>query len=278
MTQFVFTYKDISLWMHNFLDIDMQVEAFSAENGQFCITSPDVGIRKLLPECYRRYEQYFYLEAFNATSVTINIAGLYGRDELFYRLFARYVNYCCMAEVIEQVPHGRIKIHFDRFELTKDIELHSLAFSEKGMVLEFAENRTLYEHLRMLQLFLRAGYTKVRVIPVEMPYSGYWFSDDTLDYTLVMAEHPADIRLCSSFHVMEWIGLEELNSKTIFRPIHPTTQIDYRYGEVKVSIPLIIAEPEINATTIQRNCKRLQAEVAEAMTDVLDELQQPQYD
>ena len=270
--RFVLTYKDISLWVHNFLGIDMQVEAYSAENGQFCITSPDVGIRKLVPESYRRYEQYFYLEAFNATCVTINIAGLYGRDELFYRLLARYVNYCCMTEVIEQVPRGRIKIHLDRFELMNDIELHSLAFSEKGMVFELAENRNIYEHLRMLQLFLRAGYTKVRVIPEETPYSGYWFSDDALDYTLVMAEHPADIRLCSSFHVMEWVGLEGKMDKKTFHPIHPTTQIDYRYGEVKVSVPLTIAEPEINASTIERNCNRLQSEITQAITDVIDQL------
>lgn len=276
--RFVLTYEDISLWMHNFLNLDMQVEAFSAENGQFCISSPDVGIRKLLPEGYRRYNHYFYIEAFDATCITINIAGLYGRDELFYRLFAKYVNCCCMAEVIEQVPYGRIKIHLERIHLMRDIRLQSFGLSEKGTEIEFAEDLNLYEHLRMLQLFLRAGYTKVRIIPEDMPYPGYWFSDDTLDYTLVMAEHPADIRLCSSFRVMEWMGMEgKMNTKT-FHPVHPTTQINYRYGEVKVSIPVTIAEPEINATTIQRNCKRMQEEIAGAMVDVLDELQQPQLD
>ena len=250
--RFVLTYDDISLWMHNFLDIDMQVEAFSAENGQFCITSPDVGIRKLLPECYRRYEQYFYIESIDTTCVRINIAGLYGRDELFYRLFARYVNYCSMTELIEQIPHGRIKIHLERIPLTRDIRLQSLVLSEKGIELDFADNLNLYEHLRMLQLFLRAGYTKVHVIPEDMPYSGYWFSDDTLDYTLVMADHPADIRLRSSFHVMEWMGLGS--------------------RDVEVSIPLTIAEPEINATTIRRNCKRLQEKIADSITDVLNSL------
>lgn len=251
--RFVLTYEDISLWMHNFLDIDMQVDGYSAENGQFCITSPDVGVRKLLPECYRRYEQYFYLEAFDTTSVTINIAGLYGRDELFYHLFAQYVNYCCMADVIEQIPHGRIKIHLERIVLTRDIRLYSLMLTEKGMEIDFADDQILYDHLRMVQLFLRAGYTKVHIIPEDMHYSGYWFSDDILDYTLVMADHPADIRLCSSFHVMEWTGKEE-------------------HGEVKVSIPVTIAEPEINATTIARNCKRLQSEVARTITDVINQL------
>lgn len=274
--RFVLTYEDISLWMHNFLDIDIQVEAFCSESGQFCITSPDVGIRKLLPECYRRYNQYFYIEAFDTACVTINIAGLYGRDELFYRLFARYVNYCCMTDVIEQIPRGRIKIHLKRIPLTRDICLQSLILTEKGIEITFAEDLNLYEHLRMVQLFLREGYTKVRIIPEDMPYSGFWFSDDTLDYTLVMADHPADIRLYSSFHVMEWIGLE--GQTLTFHPVHPTTRINYQYSEVKVSIPLTIAEPEINAITIQRNCKRVQEEIAGAIAEVLDNLQPTQYD
>ena len=262
--------------MRNFLDLDMQVEAFSADSGQLCIASPDVGIRKLLPACYRRYNQYFCIEAVDATCVTINMAGLYGRDELFCRMLARYVNYCCMAEVMEQIPRGRIRIHMERLPLTQEIRLRSFVLSKKGIELDFADNLNLYEHLRMVQLFLRAGYTQVHVLPTDMSYSGYWFSDDTLDYTLIMADHPADIRLCSSFHVMEWIGLE--GKSLAFHPIHPTTQINCRYGDVKVSIPVIIAEPEINATTIRRNCKRMQEEIAGAIADVVDNLQPIQYD
>lgn len=258
--------------MQNFLDLDMQVEAFSAVSGQFCIASPNVGIRRLLPEGYRKYNQHFYIEAIDATCITINIAGLYGRDELFYRLFARYVNYSCMTEVIEQVPHGRIKLHLERISLTRDIRLQALMLSRKGIEMEFADDLNLYEHMRMLQLFLCARYTKVHIIPEDMPYAGYWFSDDTLDYTLLMAEHPADIRLCSAFHVMEWVGVE--GQICAFHPIHPATQINYRYGEVKVSMPITIAEPEITTTTIQRNCKRLQEEIKRAMNEVLDYLQQ----
>jgi len=279
--RFVLTYEDLSLWIHNFLDLDMQLEAYGADNGKFCITSPNAGIRKLVPDAYRRYEQYFNIEAVGATSVTMNILGIYGKDNLFYQLFPRYVNYCCMADVIEPIPHGLITIHLDRLVLTKSIELSSLAFSHEGLVVDFADNPSLKDRLRMIQQLLRTGYKRVHLVPDDMPYAGYWFADDTLEYTLVMTEHPADIRLCSSFHVMDWIGLATHKDEMTLHSVYPATQINYQYGDIKVSIPLTIPEPEINATTIQRNCKRLQEEIAHAMANVIDYLQQlfiPEYE
>ena len=270
MTQFIFTYEDINCWMHNFLDLDLQVEAFNADCGELKVTSPDYGIRKLLPRGYREYKQYFSIEAFDATSIIVYILSLCRGDELFNTLLSQYVNYCMQKTIMEQMPHGRIKIHLNQINLIRSIELRSLAFSERGLEVGFAENLNLYEHLRMLQMFLRAGYTRVHVIPEEMPYSGYWFSDDTLDYTLMMADHPADIRLCASVHVMEWLEVERNISKDTFQSLYPTTEIDYKYGDVNVTIPLIIAEKEINAKTMERNCKRMQEEVAGVMATILD--------
>lgn len=270
MMQFIFTYDDISRWMHNFLDLDLQLEAYNADCGELIVTSPDYGIRKLLPRGYREYKQYFSIEAFDATSITVNILCLRRGDELFNTLLSQYINYCLQEDIMEQMPHGRIKVHLDRIAIIHDIELRSLIFSEKGLEVGFAENLNLYEHLRMLQMFLRAGYTRVRVIPEDMPYSGYWFTDDTLDYTLMMANHLADIRLCASVHVMEWLGVEKSLSKEAFLPLYPTTQIDFRYGDVKVTIPLIIAEKEINEMTLERNCKRMQEEVTGVMAMILD--------
>lgn len=270
MMQFVFTYEDIKLWMHNFLDLDLQVEAFNADCGELKVTSPDEGIRKLLPRGYREYKQYFSIDAFDATSITVNILCLSRGDELFNTLLSQYINYCLQEDIMEQMPRGRIKIHLDQISLIRDIELRSLVFSEKGLEVSFSENLNLYQHLRMLQQLLRADYTRVHVIPEDMPYSGYWFSDDTLDYTLIMANHPADIRLCASVHVMEWLEVEKSLSKESFHPLYPTTQIDFQYGDVKVTIPLTIAEKEINETTLERNCKRVQEEVTSVMATILD--------
>lgn len=107
-----------------------------------------------------------------------------------------------------------------------------------------------------------------------MPYSGYWFSDDCLEYTLMMAAHPADIRLRSSVHVMEWLGIERNLSKESFHPLYPTTQIDSQYGDINVTIPVTIAYKEINVITMIRNCQRMKEEMAGVMATILDILGQ----
>ena len=272
--RFILTYEDINRWMQNFLDIDLKIEAFNADSGEFVVNSPAIGVRKLLPDSYRQYKQFFRIEEYNTTYVIINISGLYERDEVFCNMIAKYVNYCTTAETIETISHGRIKIHLNRTELMHRIELHSLAFTGNGLDIEFAENLNLYEHLRMTQTLLRARYTRVHVIPEDMPYSGYWFSDDTLDYTLMMADHPADIRLRASVHVMEWMGIEHNLSKESFHPLYPTTQIDFQYGDINVTIPMTIAYKKINVITMIRNCKRMKEEIAGVMATILDILGQ----
>ena len=272
--RFVLTYEDINRWMLNFLDIDLRVEAFNTDSGEFTINSPAIGVRKLLPDSYRQYKQIFRIEEYDTSHVIINISGLDERDEVFCNMLAKYVNYCTSAEAIELIPHGRIKIHLNRIEQTRQIELYSLALTEGWLEIEFAENLNLHEHLRMIQQLLRARYTRVHVIPEDMPYSGYWFSDDCLEYTLMMADHPADIRLRSSVHVMEWLGIEHNLSKDAFQPIYPTTQIEVQYGDINVTIPVTIAYKEINVITMIRNCQRMKEEVAGVVATILDILGQ----
>lgn len=272
--RFVLTYEDITRWMQNFLDIELKIEAFNAESGEFTVNTPAIGVRKLLPDSYRQYKQLFRIEEYNTNSVIINISGLYERDEVFCNMLTKYVNYCTSAETIELIQHGRIKIHLDKIEQMHRIELQSLTLTKQGLEIEFAENLNLYEHLRMTQTLLRARYTRVHVIPEDMPYSGYWFSDDCLEYTLMMADHPADIRLRSSVHVMEWLGIERNLSKESFHPLYPTTQIDSQYGDINVTIPVTIAYKEINVITMIRNCQRMKEEMAGVMATILDILGQ----
>ena len=246
--RFVWTYQDIGLWMQNFLDLDVQVVAYTTDSGEFTVISPAIGIRKLLPESYNQYQQLFHIEDVDTTAITSNISGPYERDEMFRNMLVKYVNYCLKEDVMETIPHGRIKIHLDRLEWTRHISLSTLVLTARGLEIEFAEDLNLYTHLRMLQMLLLSGYTRVHIIPTDMPYQGYW------------------------------IGLEGKITPKSFHPLHPTTQIDYQYGEVKVEIPVTIAEPEINTTTLQRNSKRMQEEIAGAIAEVLEELQPAQFD
>lgn len=268
--RFILTYHDIGLWMHNYLDLDMQLEAYDADSGEFTIISPTIGVRKLLPESHKQYRQLFHIEGNDSACITINISGPYERDEVFCNTFAKYVNYCLQDVVIENISHGRIKIHLDRIELTSEIKLQSIICGENGIEIEFADNPNLYEHLRMIQMLLQSGYTNVHVIPSDMPYQGFWFADDTLNYTLITANHPADMRLCASVHVMEWIGLQDKINMYSFRALYPSTQINYQYKDVKVKTPLLIAEPEINSKTIVRNCNRIKEEVTNVIKTMID--------
>jgi len=119
-------------------------------------------------------------------------------------------------------------------------------------------------------MFLRAGYNNVFIVPEDMPYSGYWFSDGILEYTLCTTEHQADVRMWTSFNVPNWLGFEGIIGDDFFQHSYPQEEIHFEYGNVTFSIPVIIAEPKINAVTIERNCNRLKSEVSCAMTALIN--------
>ena len=79
-----------------------------------------------------------------------------------------------------------------------------------------------------------------------------------------------------SFHMMISIRgclttsiWQDVITEDFFEPSYPNESITFNNGEVTVGIPLTIAEPEINAQTMERNCNRLRLEVGAAMTAVL---------
>lgn len=267
--RFVLTYNDINLWFRNFLDLDVHVCPYNTQSGEFTITSPAVGIRKLLPSDSLSHRQYFTIDEVAETALTIGILGINKSEELRNNILAKYINYCSAEDIMTLLSRGRFIIHFDKMPITHRIKLQLFQLAENGVDINFNDNPNIHEQLHMIQTLLRAGYTKVRMIPEDMPYTGYWFSDDMLDYTLIMAEHPADIRLCSSVHVMEWLEIGNSINSDDFHSVYPTTQIDYQYGDVSVTIPVTIAELEINARTIGRNCKRMQEEIKNVITDII---------
>lgn len=262
---FIFTYDDIRLWTRNFLGIEIGIYAPAKDGGQLFIETPANGILQLLPPGYLRTAPYFSIEDIHATDFTLVIFGPNGSDEILNDKFARYVNYCAAAPFMEVIQYGNILVHLDRLRLTCDIELQSLEFTEEGLVVDFAENKRLYEQLRMLQMFLRAGYKNVYVVSENMPYKGYWFSDGALDYTLRMADHPADIRIWTSFNIPDWLGLAGVIKEDYFPHSYPKEEVYLEFGNVTFTIPFMIAEPEINAETIERNISRLRSEVSYAM-------------
>ncbi|MBR6018122.1 MAG: hypothetical protein IK073_05830 [Paludibacteraceae bacterium] len=255
--------------MINFLELDMHVWAHDTLAGQFEINTPADGICKLLPPGYLQYQQFFYVEEYDANTVTIHIYGPNGSDEILNGLLVKYVNYCWALEIMELMQQGNIKIHLDKITMLHDIELHSMEFSKEGLKCTFADNPRIFEQLRMIQMFLHAGYKHIRLIPKDLGYTGYWFSDDTLDYTLKMEHHPADMRLWTSFLVPDWLGLDEQQVQELCCPSYPNERIYYEYGSITVVLPVIIAEPEINETTIERNCSRLKSEVSPILTNLV---------
>jgi hypothetical protein len=264
--QFVISLEDIHRWFENFLGVDVQVRVFQENQGQVSFAVPDVGLLKLLPPGFHNYWQFFEVEQVEANSVTLNMFGADGSDDDLYSLFIRYVNYTLGGMVMEQRRFGKLIVHLDKIRLTREMKLQSLRINEEGLMLDFEDNTEVYERLRIIQMLLRAGYTNVAMVSEEQEYSGYWFSDDSLQYTLVTADHPADMRMWSSFYVMDWLGMADKLTEDYFRPSFPNEKIHYQYGNVTVVIPLTIAEPEINLQTIERNCERLKCEIAQILT------------
>lgn len=267
--KFVFTYDDIKLWSRNFLGIEIGISAHAKKGGMMYIETPANGILQLLPPGYLRETPFFTVEDIHPTDFTINIFEPNGTDEILNDKFARYINYCATSSFMEVIEFGQILVHLDKLRLTHDIELQSMEFAEEGLIVHFAENKRLMEQLRMLQMFLRAGYKNVYVVPEEMSYSGYWFSDGALDYTLCMADHPADIRIWTSFNIPNWLGLEDVVTEDYFPHSYPKEEVYLEYGNVTFTIPFMIAEPEINAKTIERNISRLRLEVSCSITSLL---------
>ena len=269
MIRFVFSYDDIRSWLFNYFDLDLRLWAYSADSGAFMLKTPPVGVPALLPSGLLNYQQYFHIDEYDATGITLYVFFLGGHDEMMNNLLVRYINYCWGAEVLEQLPRGRVKLHLERIQLIHDIQLQSIGLSAEGIAMEFECAPEIARHLQMLQMFLRAGYKDVRIVPDDELYRGYWFSDDALHYTLTMADHPADIRLWTSFYLPDWLDWQDVITEDFFEPSYPNESITFNNGEVTVGIPLTIAEPEINAQTMERNCNRLRLEVGAAMTAVL---------
>lgn len=267
--KFVFSYDDIRLWTRNFLGLKIEVTSFSKDGGQLSIETPGYGILQLLPPGYLRMAPYFYLEDIHATDFTLNVFGPNGSDEILNDRFSRYINHNTSASFTEVIKHGKILVHLDQLRLTRDMELQSLEFTEEGLIVIFAENKRLFEHLRMIQMLLRAGYKDVYIVSEYLPYKGYWFSDEYLDYTLRMANHPADIRIWTSFNIPSWLGLEDVIPEDYFQPSYPNEDIYNEYGNVTFAIPFMIAESEINAKTIERNISRLRSEVSIALSALM---------
>lgn len=261
MMRFIVTYEDLCLLLSDYWGLELQVFPYDATKGHLILISPAVGIRKLLPPGLLNYKQYFSIDAFDTTSVTLYLMGAQCESDDLNTMFARLINYYIPDE-IEPLGHGCYKIHLDKHCLTRGMQLHSISLSAEGIVLECEDDPAHFEQMRMVQMLLRARYKEVRIIPEEdMGYGGYWFSDDTLDYKLVTSNHPADIYLWSSFQVMDWLGLKGEINEDFFEPAYPNEEIEYRYGQVSIGIPLTIAEAEINAKTMERNCNRLKSEI-----------------
>lgn len=269
----VLTYEEIGRWLQNWLEIDMRVNGFATSEGTYGgtlrVLLPKTGTRNLLPPGYLDYHTLFTLDAFDEQSITVTFFGVNGHDDMLNDWFVRYINYHQGSDILEQLPYGQIKIHVNKIHLTRNIHMRSVEYTKEGLIVDFDDDPELFEHLRMLQMLLRAGYTEVRVVPDDMLYKGYWFSDDALDYTLRTAEHPADMRFWSSIKIPGWLGLDGQLDEDFFWPHYPEERITFHSSSIDVSIPFTLAEPEINEKSIERNCKRLRLELTELLMSML---------
>jgi hypothetical protein len=261
--QFVLTHEDFKLWSSNFFGMELAIEYTHDNYAGIQLTVPDTGLRKLLLQVYLNQRITLWIEKCEPTCITVSAMRGGCINEDFMRMFVGYVNSYLKNELMEQLPFGRIKIHLD--EEWGHIALQSVRFDENRLVIDYADDKDIGEELRMLQMLLRAGYTHVRLKAKDSEPARYWFTDGILEYTLLMADHPADIRLSSYIDVPNWMNLSPKTLQEILPEDTPNLQTAYDWGYIILSIPVTIAEPMIDATTINRNCKRLR----DTITDIL---------
>ena len=265
--KFVLTNEDIKLWSSNFFGIEMTVEYAHDDYAGIQLNVPATGLRKLLFSTYLNHRITLHIEKCEPSCITaIAFRGGDVNEELL-RMFVGYANHFLENELLEQLPFGRIKIHLD--EIWGHIVLQSARFDESGLVIELADNEDIHEELRMLQMLLRAGYTHVRIKAKDSEPTRYWFADDIMGYTLVMADHPADIRLCGNILVPTWMGFDHKSIKEILPENTPNLHVSYDFGYIIVSLPVTIAEPMIDASTIERNCKRMRGDITDLVYTIL---------
>lgn len=265
--QFVLTQEDIKLWSSNFFGMEMTVEY--AHDNLACIqlTVPATGLRKLLLSVYLSQKISLWIEKCEPSGITVLAMRDGVVNEDFLRMFVGYVNNYLENVLLEQLPFGRIKIHLE--EIWEHIELQSARFDKNCLVIDYAENTDICEELRMLQMLMRAEYKHVRFKPTESTPADYWFADEISDYTLVMADHPADIRMSSHIRVPDWMDMNEAMRQEVLPEETPNWRVTYHCGYIIISIPVTIAEPLIDASTIERNCKRLQGLITDILYGIL---------
>ena len=267
---FVLTYEDVKLWSLNFIGIELQFEYVSASYANVTVVVPAKGICKLIPHGYGAHREYLSIDKVEPTSFTVYLHGTNGSYEELLDLFSRYVNYHLYnPALVEHQPVGRLKILVS--DIWEQISLQSLTFTPEGVKLEFDEYKRLYDELKIVQLLLRSGYTDVHVGRGMNEQLNVGFTDEILDYTLALTDHPADMRLTTHYLVPAWMDEVHKLKREDLPEDTPNLNIFFECNQLLVSIPLTIAEPEINAMTLAYNCKRLQEHMSQIFWYIIEQ-------
>ena len=268
--QFVLTYEDVKLWSLNFFGIELQLEYIYETRANMTVVVPAKGICKLLPHGYGVHQEYLSINKVEPTSFTVYVHGANGPYEELLDLFSRYVNYHLYDwALVEHQPVGRLKILVS--DIWEQISLQSLKFTQEGVMLEFDEYKRLYDELKTVQLLLRSGYTHVHVRRGTKEHLSIGFTDDILDYSLALTDHPADMRLSAHYLMPAWLDEVHRIKREDLPEDTPNLHIFYECNHLVVSIPLTIVEPEINASTLAYNCQRLQEHMSQIFWYIIEQ-------
>ena len=277
MTTLFFSYKDLARLAWNYLSMHVKFHPYS-DNSHLSvhISFPRTGARKLLTKAATQLDLVVSLEVKSETELKINVWNSLSACMELQQVLVQYINHQVRKPILHLNFIDEIFVYLESF----DIRLQSVTIAQNGLKIRMKDNAELKARIKMIRMLLRAGYEFVHCIRfTDDPSPNYFFSDDSLEYCLLMAPHPADIAIQITVPVPDWL-IDDRFRKDMEthhnNGVH--TRITMEDGYLTINMPVIIAEKQINATTIRRAVTRMKDELAPFIADMLFCRDQPPLD
>lgn len=276
MTTLFFSYKDLARLAWNYFSLQVKFQRSGTDNLYIVCSLPRTGIRNLLIEAATDLELTASLEVKSEKEIKISVLNIFSSCMELQQVLVQYINHHINKPLLHLNFLDEIFVYLNDY----DIRIQSVRICHNGLKVKVKDDSAYVDRIRMIRMLLRAGYEHVRsVLFVDNPHPCYFFSDDSLEYCLIMTDHPADITFQATIPTPEWL-VDDLfrNDMQNTSGWHVHTTITMQNDCITINMPIVIAEKQINAKTIDRAVKRMQDEVRPLLLDILFHREKPPLD
>ena len=276
MTTLFFSYKDLARLAWNYLSLQVKFQPSGTDDFYIVCSLPRTGVRNLLIEATTNLELTASLEVKSEKEIKISVLNILSSCMELQQVLVQYINHHIDKPLLHLNFLDEIFVYLNDY----DIRIQSIKICRNGLKIQVKNDAAYIDRIRMIRMLLRAGYEHVHSLSVDdNPHSCYFFSDDSLEYCLNMASHPADISFHTTIPMPEWL-VDDIFRKdmqtTSGRHVHTT--ITMQNDCITINMPIVIAEKQFNAKTIKRAVRRIQDEVKPLLLDMLFRREKPPLD